>query len=65
MPVFIKQLGANVNLFNTKEDRLNEPLEQRVSGYPDDHQVHFLHPKGGDPAEWPADLRVQQFPEMP
>lgn len=23
----------------------------------------FLHPKGGDPSEWPSDLRVRQFPE--
>lgn len=22
------------------------------------------HPKGGDPSEWPADLRVRQFPEV-
>jgi len=22
------------------------------------------HPKGGDPAEWPADLRVREFPEV-
>lgn len=23
----------------------------------------LLHPKGGDPSEWPASLRVRQFPE--
>lgn len=23
----------------------------------------FHHPKGGDPAEWPSDLRVREFPE--
>ena len=22
------------------------------------------HPKGEDPAEWPADLRIQDFPEL-
>ena len=25
--------------------------------------VHLRDRKGGDPAEWPADLRVQEFPE--
>lgn len=24
--------------------------------------LHLRHPKGGDPAEWPADLRVREFP---
>ncbi|MCC7139795.1 MAG: hypothetical protein IT460_15335 [Planctomycetes bacterium] len=22
------------------------------------------HPKGGDPTEWPSDLRVREFPEV-
>lgn len=25
-------------------------------------RVERLHPKGGDPDEWPADLRVREFP---
>lgn len=25
----------------------------------------YAHPKGGDPAEWPEDLRVRQFPHVP
>ena len=27
-------------------------------------EVHTVDPKGGDPSEWPADLRVRQFPEV-
>lgn len=23
------------------------------------------HRKGGDPSEWPADLRVREFPKVP
>ncbi len=63
VPCFIKQMGSNMNLFYTKENRLNDPLEQLTSGYPDDHQVHFKHPKGADPDEWPADLRIRSFPQ--
>ncbi|HQQ75743.1 MAG TPA: phage Gp37/Gp68 family protein [Thermoanaerobaculia bacterium] len=58
VPVFVKQLGAEV----------------RIDG-PSDH-VHFAGAfdpekqffprlrdrKGGDPAEWPSDLRVREFP---
>lgn len=27
-------------------------------------EVRLKHPKGGDPAEWPEDLRIQQFPTV-
>jgi protein gp37 len=34
----------------------------------DGHGCHrklkLNHKKGGDPSEWPEDLRVQQFPEV-
>lgn len=26
-------------------------------------KIRITHPKGGDPAEWPEDLRVREFPE--
>jgi len=26
--------------------------------------IPLKHPKGGDPAEWPDDLRVRQFPKV-
>lgn len=28
-------------------------------------RVRLLNKKGGDPGEWPADLRVREMPEMP
>jgi protein gp37 len=47
VPCYVKQWGAN-------------PLALAD----DDHDVRvpLTDPKGGDPDEWPADLRVQQFP---
>lgn len=50
VPVFVKQLGAKPRvgfMFGTKD--IPQPLPLR-----DSH--------GADPAEWPEDLRVQQFP---
>lgn len=44
---FVKQLGS----------------EPRPSALPSDVAVRYIkHPKGGDPQEWPPDLRVRQFP---
>ena len=53
---FVKQLGAR-------------PLEYvPPSGAPDDdgdmRPLALLDRKGGDPAEWPADLRVREMPEV-
>ncbi len=49
VPPFVKQLGSNP--FSTAGTS-SEPLIHPLS-----------HPKGGDPAEWPPDLRIRQFPE--
>ena len=50
---FVKQLGSN-------------PYFERYSDevrHTEIHPVALRHPKGEDPAEWPDDLRVRQFPE--
>jgi len=52
VPCFVKQLGSVINL-----------------AQPGPHGTGFMpaklkHPKGGDPAEWPADLQVRQFPTL-
>jgi protein gp37 len=50
VPVFVKQLGAN-------SGRVDE----------DGHQwlvQHLRDRKGGDPSEWPEDLRIREFPEV-
>lgn len=50
VPVFVKQLGTNA-------------LGASVTGVTRDiRRLKIKHPKGGDPAEWPEDLRVRQFP---
>jgi protein gp37 len=46
VPCFVKQLGAKA---------ISSRPYERVS-------LGISHPKGGDPSEWPEDLRVQQYP---
>ena len=52
VPVFVKQLGAN-------------PERERQFAADDIRDVSLeLHdPKGGEPSEWPEDLRVREFPQ--
>ena len=60
VPVFVKQLGA------VPECRCDEGGWQRAAdGTCNDNscrRVKLLDPKGGDPAEWPEDLRVREVP---
>lgn len=50
VPVFVKQLGAKpLQVFNQVER----------------HDLLLRNKKGGDPSEWPADLRVREFPAVP
>lgn len=53
VPCFVKQLGARARDLVHDED--GNPLGIK-------HLV-LTHPKGGDPAEWPEDLRVREIPE--
>ncbi len=53
IPCFVKQLGSE----------LYDPLWYG-EGTPEDSRMLLKHPKGGDPAEWPEDLRVRQFPRI-
>ncbi len=58
VPCFVKQLGAHpIGRWTESPDKsgLGE-------GWPAGLKIN--HPKGGDPAEWPEDLRVRQFPEV-
>lgn len=50
VPVFVKQLGTNA------QHEHGEPI-----AWPD--RTRFRDPKGGDPSEWPADLRMREFPQ--
>ncbi|MBL8753674.1 MAG: phage Gp37/Gp68 family protein [Planctomycetes bacterium] len=72
VPVFVKQLGAQAGV--SAMVRLG-PSEQRVlyprgcgfwppEGGGNDWILRMKDRKGGDPTEWPEDLRVRQFPEV-
>lgn len=55
VPVFVKQLGA----FVVSEER----SELDVAGHREwQWRAGLKNRKGGDPAEWPEDLRVREFP---
>ncbi len=47
VPCFVKQLGANIVVENDQGDEV---------------VVQTLNRKGSDPAEWPADLQIREFP---
>lgn len=75
VPCFVKQLGANVvtrndmieDAFNGKDGWPDPQVEHHIHGFREDYQgadcrVRLRDPKGGDPSEWPEDLRVREFP---
>ena len=49
---FVKQLGPVVYL-----------KDSRGPGVIGETPLRLKHPKGGDPSEWPEDLRVREFPK--
>lgn len=53
VPVFVKQLGANPHARVSPDIAASEPLIP---------YVRLRNKKGGDPSEWPEDLRVREFP---
>jgi len=55
-PVFVKQLGAWPVLCAGGLRLPPPPLVERLP------KLQLRHPKGGDPAEWPEDLRVREWP---
>ncbi len=63
VPVFVKQMGARP--ITTGEWTPRPRSYERVDpdGCAHRHYVSLRDAKGGDPSEWPEDLRVQQMPE--
>lgn len=53
-PCFVKQLGSRPHLYT------NEGLGESRPGRP--YEMRLKSSKGGDPAEWPEDLRVREWP---
>lgn len=60
VPAFVKQLGAAASdpVNGLAGARLRVPADAAALV-----SLRLKSPKGGDPAEWPADLRVREFPE--
>lgn len=62
---FVKQLGANVHANDVIDAADHFPGVVTLSQGDLGHchaRAHLKHKKGGDPAEWPEDLRVRQLP---
>ena len=55
VPVFAKQLGR----VTVNSDEVTGPWPVAPS-----ESLRWSHSKGGDPSEWPADLRVREWPEV-
>lgn len=77
IPVLVKQFGRDVRDRNDAgfegDTARSWPMDTDVQDYPngfrDDYQgapvrVRLVNKKGGDPTEWPEDLRVREFPEV-
>lgn len=67
VPVFVKQLGSKPMAHVVGNDGFNWPSGTMLANVTvcDDGTTEFAlnDRKGGDPEEWPEDLRVRQFPE--
>lgn len=67
VPVFVKQFGSRPKAWGDELDRW--PFASRVRVEDLDRgdareELSLASRKGGDPAEWPTDLRVREFPEV-
>lgn len=60
VPCFVKQLGSKPG---GRTPSLSGPLGDPTV-HDHDHILRIRDPKGGDPGEWPADLRVREYPTV-
>ena len=56
--VFVKQLGERPIVVHHEGLSSEHGME-----HPDVEEVKLRYPKGGNPSEWPEDLRVREVPE--
>jgi protein gp37 len=61
VPVFVKQLGADPT--DTADGGYDEDGNE-FSSAPHDVGLKLKSRKGSEPAEWPADLRVREMPQL-
>lgn len=65
VPVFVKQLGANPCGRFSDRAPIAPPDVERIPLVTVKVRGKLLHdPKGGDPLEWPSDLRVRELPTV-
>lgn len=57
---FVKQWGSVPVITVCRQDH----YEWGEQNHPELWRVHLKHKKGGDPSEWPEDIRVREFPEI-
>lgn len=62
VPCFVKQLGSKPISTESQVDLHGPACASRPPGEP--WAIQYLDSKGGDQEEWPADLRVRQFPDV-
>jgi protein gp37 len=65
VPVFVKQLGAKP--FIHQQSSVNfqrDGVSLQIESIEYDSTFSLNNRKGGDPSEWPEDLRVREFPEV-
>lgn len=60
---FVKQLGK-MPFESRGKPVIYQTAAGAVPGHADSQWLNLQHSKGGDPAEWPADLRVREFPQV-
>ena len=60
VPCFVKQLGAVPMNGPFRQQPVTGKIDSPAGG----NGRRFVSRKGADPAEWPEDLRVRQFPEV-
>jgi protein gp37 len=62
VPVFVKQLGKISHGAGLYHEHPEAWLHEGMSVSTGCTYLHLKNSKGGDPAEWPEDLRVREFP---
>jgi len=62
VPVLVKQVGSNCLTYEATPDGWPAGTELSALAGTDERRVRLNDPKGADPSEWPADIRLHQFP---
>ena len=64
VPAFVKQLGANATGSRAELHAIRGTTTDVVFSFDLIAVWDLADKKGGDPSEWPEDLRVREFPEV-